>query len=110
MAARALCAVLLLSLAGCGGGTRPSPHAPAVPRAAVVSEHRAGPRLVDLRVRSPALKRVASVRLRTPAGWRPDATRTWPVLYLLHGCCDTYRSWSQATDIARLERLRPGGD
>ena len=106
MAARALCAVLLLSVAGCGGGTHPSPRPPGAPRPVVVSEHRVGDRLVDLRVRSPALKRVASVRLLTPEGWRPGAGRTWPVLFLLHGCCDSYRAWSRSTDIAQIGRLR----
>jgi hypothetical protein len=31
---------------------------------------------------------------------RPGAR--WPVLYLLHGCCDTYRSWTRSTDVAAL--------
>jgi diacylglycerol O-acyltransferase / trehalose O-mycolyltransferase len=28
------------------------------------------------------------------------------VLYLLHGCCNTYQSWTRSTDIARLAQLR----
>jgi S-formylglutathione hydrolase FrmB len=31
---------------------------------------------------------------------RPGAR--WPVLYLLHGCCDTYRSWTRSTDVEAL--------
>jgi diacylglycerol O-acyltransferase/trehalose O-mycolyltransferase len=73
----------------------------------VVAERRAGPRLLDLRVRSPALGRTAMVRLLTPVGWdRGRGGRRRPVLFLLHGCCDTYRSWSRSTDIARLPALR----
>ena len=30
----------------------------------------------------------------------------WPVLYLLHGCCDTYVSWTRSTDIERWPQLR----
>jgi diacylglycerol O-acyltransferase / trehalose O-mycolyltransferase len=43
----------------------------------------------------------------TPKGWssRP-AGRRWPVLYLLHGCCDTYESWTRSTDIEELPELR----
>jgi S-formylglutathione hydrolase FrmB len=57
-------------------------------------------------VRSPALGRVARVRLLTPVGWRPSARRRWPVLYLLHGCCGSYQSWTRSTDIARWPALR----
>ena len=47
------------------------------------------------------------MRLLTPVGWRPGAGgRRWPALWLLHGCCDTYRSWTRSTDVARLPALR----
>src|SRR5207248_2308662 len=28
----------------------------------------------------------------------------WPVLYLVHGCCDTYDSWIQEADVEVLTR------
>jgi diacylglycerol O-acyltransferase / trehalose O-mycolyltransferase len=28
------------------------------------------------------------------------------VFYLLHGCCDTYDSWTRETDVEQLRRLR----
>ena len=70
-------------------------------------EQRIGPRLVDLTIRSPALEKTARVHLLTPAGWasrRHD--QRWPVLYLLHGCCDTYKSWTRSTDVEQLPALR----
>jgi S-formylglutathione hydrolase FrmB len=39
-------------------------------------------------------------------GWTASARRRWPVLYLLHGCCDTYESWTRSTDVERLPQLR----
>ncbi|WP_151484159.1 alpha/beta hydrolase [Streptomyces albicerus] len=73
----------------------------------VVAEEKVGPRLVDLTVSSPALGRTAKVRLLTPDGWNERRKgQRWPVLYLLHGCCDTYDSWTRETDVATLPQLR----
>ncbi|MEV0155149.1 alpha/beta hydrolase family protein [Micromonospora sp. NPDC050686] len=65
------------------------------------------PRQVDLTIESPALGRAANVRLLTPDGWeqRRPGDR-WPVLYLLHGCCDSYVSWTRSTDVASIPELR----
>jgi diacylglycerol O-acyltransferase / trehalose O-mycolyltransferase len=73
----------------------------------VAAEEQVGPHLVDLTVQSPALGRTAKVRLLTPNGWehRRRGDR-WPVFYLLHGCCDTYDSWTRETDVEQLHRLR----
>lgn len=75
--------------------------------ARVVAEEQVGPRLVDLTIDSPALGREGKVRLLTPDGWdhRRKSDR-WPVLYLLHGCCDTYDSWTRSTDVEELAKLR----
>jgi S-formylglutathione hydrolase FrmB len=102
--------VLAAVLAGCSGddaAPKPSPTAQAQARGArVVGEHRAGPRLLDLDVRSPALHADAQVRLLLPDGWKQGDGRRWPVLYLLHGCCDTYVSWTRSTRIETLPALR----
>ncbi|MFI7412843.1 alpha/beta hydrolase [Streptomyces sp. NPDC049627] len=75
--------------------------------ARVVAEEKVGPRLLDLTVASPALGRTAKVRLLTPDGWdERSKSRRWPVLFLLHGCCDTYDSWTRETDVATLRQLR----
>jgi S-formylglutathione hydrolase FrmB len=101
---RRVVALLLAALAGgCGGGSRPARPPPAP---GVIAQHQVAPRQLDLEVRSPALGETAKVRLLTPVGWRRSAPRRWPVLYLLHGCCDSYESWTRSTDIARLPELR----
>lgn len=75
--------------------------------ARVVAEEKVGPRLLDLTVSSPALGRTAKVRLLTPDGWEERRKhQRWPVLFLLHGCCDTYDSWTRETDVASLPQLR----
>lgn len=75
--------------------------------ASVVAEEQVAPRIVDLTIQSPALGRTATVRLITPDGW-DDRRRgeRWPVLYLLHGCCDTPDSWTRETDVEELSQLR----
>lgn len=100
-----LLVVAALVIAGCGSHDPPRRERP-VTGAVVLQETRAGPRTLDLELRSPALGAPAMVRLLTPAGWERGGTRRWPVLYLLHGCCDSYVSWTRSTAIERLPRLR----
>jgi S-formylglutathione hydrolase FrmB len=72
-----------------------------------VTAQRIAPRIVDLTIHSRALGTTAKVRLLTPDGWAARRTgRRWPVLYLLHGCCDTYDSWTRSTDVEDLPALR----
>jgi S-formylglutathione hydrolase FrmB len=61
-------------------------------------------RTVDLMIESPAVGGQVPVRLLLPANFASQPTRRWPVLYLLHGCCDTYVSWTRSSDIATLSR------
>src|SRR5215218_828967 len=93
----ALCAALLAlvaaALPACGSSSDgPLPGRPgADDGASVVAERRVGPRMVDLTISSPALGASGKVRLLTPDHWSTRRKgRRWPVLYLLHGCCDTY--------------------
>ncbi|MGW7001253.1 alpha/beta hydrolase-fold protein [Streptomyces sp. NPDC054933] len=74
--------------------------------ARVVAERRIAARQVDLTISSPALGTTAKVRLLTPAGWVPRPHRSWPTLWLLHGCCDDYTGWTAKTDVARIPALR----
>ena len=91
---------------GCGAAAEPD-RDQIGRRAAVVREVRVAPRIVDLEVRSPALGQTATVRLLTPTGWAEQRrSRRWPVVYLLHGCCDSYESWTRSTDIESWPRLR----
>jgi diacylglycerol O-acyltransferase/trehalose O-mycolyltransferase len=103
MTRRLACALLCAALVpGCGGGggerAGPEPKGGAV----VVAEQRAGPRELDLTIRSPALGREAKVRLLEPE----RGSRPYPVLYLLHGCCDSYESWTRSTSVERMAALR----
>ena len=63
---------------------------------------RLSPRELDLGVRSPAVGATVPVRLLLPARFTRLTSRRWPVLYLLHGCCDTYVSWTRSTDVEQL--------
>jgi diacylglycerol O-acyltransferase / trehalose O-mycolyltransferase len=59
-------------------------------------------RMRDLTVASPALGATAMVRLLLPEHYATRPERRWPVLFLLHGCCDTYQSWTRSTDVGQL--------
>jgi diacylglycerol O-acyltransferase / trehalose O-mycolyltransferase len=98
-----LCVVLVT---GCGGGGTMPVATSAPSAAAVVAQRQVAPRQLDLTVWSSALGRTARVRLLTPVGWTSSGRRRWPVLYLLHGCCDTYESWTRSTDVERSAQLR----
>lgn len=83
--------------------TMTSTPAVATPGAAtLVSERAVTPRLLDLTVHSTALNADVGVRLLLPKDWDSAPNRTWPTLYLLHGCCgqNGYTAWTGATDIA----------
>jgi diacylglycerol O-acyltransferase / trehalose O-mycolyltransferase len=58
------------------------------------------PRCVDVAVPVPAGLSVPEnhVRVFLPTGYDPQGTATYPVLYLLHGAGDTYKTWSENTD------------
>ncbi|MEU6172564.1 alpha/beta hydrolase family protein [Streptantibioticus parmotrematis] len=74
--------------------------------ARVVAEQQVAPRQLDLTIQSPALGTTAKVRLLTPDGWSEHTRRHWPTLWLLHGCCGDYTSWTAMTDVASLAPLR----
>ncbi|MFJ9123178.1 alpha/beta hydrolase [Streptomyces sp. NPDC102340] len=78
------------------------------PAAEVVDVTQVADRQVDLSVRASALGgRTVKVRLLTPDGWNPgDRTKHWPTLWLLHGCCGDYTSWTNMTDVASVDSLR----
>ncbi|MFF7801021.1 alpha/beta hydrolase [Streptomyces olivaceus] len=92
----------------------PPPGSHPRPGAEVVAVTRVADRQVDLSVRSAALGgRTVEVRLLTPDGWTPHDVgdgrhprRHWPTLWLLHGCCGDYTSWTAMTDVAETDSLR----
>ncbi|AXK36563.1 hypothetical protein DVA86_32290 [Streptomyces armeniacus] len=86
-------------------------------RPGVITERRRGRRVTDLRVASPGLDDVATVRLLTPDGWRRGSSRTadarsrtaaarWPVLLLLPGADGECTDWTELYGIAELPQLR----
>ncbi|MGV9896369.1 alpha/beta hydrolase [Streptomyces tendae] len=107
-------AVLLAVLAPTAPGAAVAAGKPetgaARPGAEVVAVTRVADRQVDLSVRSTALGgRTVDVRLLTPDGWNPHDRRHrqhWPTLWLLHGCCGDYTSWTSMTDVAETDSLR----
>jgi S-formylglutathione hydrolase FrmB len=68
----------------------------------VLDERQLSERMVDLTVWSPALRGRTTVRLLLPTHYRDRPEARWPALYLLHGCCDSYVSWTRSTDIEQL--------
>jgi S-formylglutathione hydrolase FrmB len=91
---------------GCLGSTPAPPGGSAAPTApgapVVVSETALSDRMHDLVISSPALGRTAWVRLLLPVRYAAEPDRRWPVLFLLHGCCDPYGGWTSATDVVQL--------
>ncbi|WP_431988809.1 alpha/beta hydrolase [Streptomyces parvulus] len=102
--------VLLATLAPTAPARASGSPAPFPSGAEVVAVTRVADRQVDLSVRSTALGgRTVKVRLLTPDGWDPSDRhhrRHWPTLWLLHGCCGDYTSWTAMTDVARTDSLR----
>ena len=86
------------------GHPRESGSAPSTGSARIVSVAPGEGRVRDLVVRSPAVHGDVHVRLLLPSAFKSDRPRRWPVLYLLHGCCDTYLSWTRSTDIENFTR------
>jgi hypothetical protein len=71
----------------------------------LVATQTISPRVRELTIDSPALGRSAKVRLLLPRRFSAEPGRRWPVLWLLHGCCDTYMSWTRSTDVEEQARL-----
>ncbi len=111
---RLLVLLLAVLLTGCGASDPQPAAAPSPPTATsaappsptgparIVTTDPVADRQVDLTIASPAVGGEVKVRLLLPPGYREGDTKPRPVLYLLHGCCDTYVSWTRSTDIAEL--------
>jgi S-formylglutathione hydrolase FrmB len=67
------------------------------------------PRCVDVPVPVPAGLKVPENRVRVilPEGYADHRCRAYPVLYLLHGAGDTYRTWSENTDVVAFTEDLP---
>src|SRR4051794_35372588 len=60
------------------------------------------PRVTELTMRTDALAEDTHVRVMVPEGYDPSGRTRYPVLYLLHGCCDDYRSWTDKGDAEKI--------
>ena len=102
--------VTIVFVSGCSTATPSTTSSPAPPSepspssstAQIVASKRLDERTEDLTIESPAVGDQVNVRLLLPATYKSEKSRRWPVLYLLHGCCDTYFSWTRSTDITKL--------
>lgn len=74
----------------------------ALSRVRVLDEERISARLVDIRLWSPALGGRTTVRLLLPTAYADRPEARWPTVLLLHGCCDSYLSWTRSTDVEAL--------
>jgi S-formylglutathione hydrolase FrmB len=103
--ARLLTGLLLVAALGLTG-TPASAARPARPTAddgaRVVAEQWLDSRMVDLTIDSPAMGAQQRVRLLVPTNYGTRQGVRWPVLYLLHGCCDSYVSWTRSTDVEQF--------
>ncbi len=99
-----LAVIVVLGGAACGGETkaRPGTRPGGVAQLRVVATTVLSARMRDLTIASPALGGMVKVRLLLPGRYLVRPAVRWPVLYLLHGCCDTYRSWTRSTDVEAL--------
>lgn len=54
-------------------------------------------RIETVSVRSEKMNREIPNTVILPEGYATDTTRNYPVIYLLHGCGDNYRTWAERT-------------
>jgi S-formylglutathione hydrolase FrmB len=90
---RALALLLALACA--------APAAAANPLELVGSEP-LSPRLSELTFRTPAVAGETKVRILVPAGYDASGATRYPVLLLLHGGADDYRSWTDKGDAEAI--------
>ena len=75
----------------------------------VVRSDRIDDRLLEFGLRTPALAEETNLRVLLPDGYRDHPARRYPVLYLLHGCCDFDVDGSQAWTVHGMaEELTEG--
>jgi diacylglycerol O-acyltransferase/trehalose O-mycolyltransferase len=73
----------------------------------VISRFVLGPRLAEYELRSPALRARTRLRILFPDGYGDNRAARFPVLYLLHGGDDDYRSWTDKGGAAESTRPVP---
>ncbi|MFI5685349.1 alpha/beta hydrolase [Streptomyces sp. NPDC051636] len=77
---------------------------PPVTGARITAVTRLDDRMLDLAVRSPAMRGTVPVRVILPRSWSAWRRPGYPTLYVLHGGEDDYTSWTRETDIEDLAK------
>lgn len=103
---RGTLAALAVALTAGAVASAPAGSATAAPNGAeaieLLSSQRLGERLVELSLKTPAVAEPTGVRVLLPEGYEEHPRRRYPVLYLLHGAVDGYRSWTENGDAEAL--------
>ena len=73
----------------------------------VVAVKQLDARLREYTLHTSALSSDTHVRVLLPDGYDPSRATRYPVLYLLHGCCDDYRSWTDKGDAEKITAGMP---
>jgi S-formylglutathione hydrolase FrmB len=81
-------------------------QAAAKPPTLVKTQH-LDPRLLELTFTTPALVSETHVRILLPDGYDPSGRTRYPVLYLLHGSVDDYKSWTDKGDAEAITKGVP---
>src|SRR4051794_12650221 len=95
-----LLAALLLALL-------PAQAPGAVGPAKLIKREQLDPRLEELTFSTPALSSEMHVRILLPAGYGASKHGRYPVLYLLHGAIDDYKSWTDKGDAEAITKGFP---
>jgi S-formylglutathione hydrolase FrmB len=83
-----------VALAAPASASAAAPHGAAA--ITVAREQRLDSRLIEYSLRTPALADETNLRVLLPDGYDASPGKHYPVLYLLHGCCDYDVDGSQA--------------
>lgn len=76
----------------------------------LVGSERLSDRLLELTFRTPAVEGETGVRVLIPGSYEARPDRRYPVLYLLHGCCEgdaPHRAWTEKGDAERITAGEP---
>src|SRR5256714_5680690 len=79
----------------------------AIGPAKLVKREQLDPRLQELTRRAPALPADTHVRVLLPTGYDASGRTRYPVLYLLHGAIDDYKSWTDKGDAEAITKGFP---
>lgn len=105
LGAMALGIGLLPGLPGPSAQASAAAYRPADNGARIIGQRRVDASRLEITVRSPAVGRDLKATVLVPKGWRRDAGRTWPTVYMYAGGGgDDHTTWIKQTGLAKLAR------